>query len=150
MLHARSSFWERNDSQGKIAMKMARELAIKVLKDDDPTEYISFNLNFVSLAIMYYAHDESQAEPLLGLLNECEALRIKRNNEQGKLFSYSKDEELEIIASRVNVLQLTKQKAEILKYSYAYADVMRKDHTQTYPDQAIFAEIQSLFIKAVA
>jgi hypothetical protein len=104
MLHARSSFWERNDQQGKDAMKKAREIAIKVLKDDDPTEYIAFNLNFVGLAIMYYAFDESQAQPLLGLLDECEEMRMKRNNEQGKLFSYSSDEELEIIASRVRVL----------------------------------------------
>ena len=59
MLQARTSFWERNDQQGKDAMKKARELAIKVLKDDDPTEYITFNLNFVGLALMYYANDET-------------------------------------------------------------------------------------------
>ena len=129
MLHARMFFVDRKIQLGKDAMKKARELAIKVLKEDDPTEYIAFNLNFVSLAVSYYANDESQAKPLLGLLDECEEIRVKRCNEQGKLFSFSTDEELEIINAKVGVLRLTKRNDEILKYSYAYADVMSKSYT---------------------
>ena len=59
MLHARMFFVDRSIQLGKDAMKKARELAIKVLKEDDPTEYIAFNLNFISLAVSYYANDES-------------------------------------------------------------------------------------------
>ena len=57
-----------------------------MLKDDEPTENITFNLNFVRLALRYYACEESYVGPVLGLLDECEAIRIKRKNEQGKLF----------------------------------------------------------------
>ena len=48
------------------------------------------------------------------------------------------------------MLTLTKRKAEILKYSYAYADVLSENTAKTHPDQALFVEIQALFIKAIA
>ena len=60
-------------------MKKARELAVKVLKYEDVDQYIEFNLNFVSLALLYYAIEPFEVEPMMHLLEECEQMRIKRN-----------------------------------------------------------------------
>lgn len=78
-------------------MNTARTIAVKMLKEMNVDAYIAFILAFVSLSSSYYAFQDFEIELLLSMLKEVEDMRVKRASERAKIFSFARDEEIEIM-----------------------------------------------------
>jgi hypothetical protein len=101
--------------QGRDLLKRAREIAVKVLKDDDFENYNSFLYDYVMISFMY-SQEQYEFELLLKVHDEMTEVKAKIDARGSVFAEYVVDQkEVPFQGLRYEILKKTKRREETHK-----------------------------------
>ena len=114
LLLAKVAFWIGKTQQGGDLIKRAREIAIKILKDDDLESYKSFLQDYITISFMFLT-EQTEFEMLLKVHDEMTEVKAKIDGQTNFDTTNMSNLDVPFLYLRYEILKKTSKREETYK-----------------------------------